>query len=480
MSNKVDKGQSFRLACDRCRAHKLRCPQDQTSAANGACQRCLRAKTHCNFSPRARASKFSNSPASTPEEIKILSGHKRKTKGHVETTSAAGSFSDVDGQSLSVPELGQGLTTSFLDPEWMHYANFIPRPFNTMLDSGEFDGFTFGVNTTSGFTNGADTDRVPITSGIGDAVNVGTLVEADMEARCFTGCRAGEIDASITTPGKAQMSTPSSSGGPGSVGRSPAPSLRDEQSDDNWTQKLSTLTVGFHQQLEKLNHGPWANDTLRLGHNMGGYPIGEILQQSQELINVLLRISWNAGRDTVDVSTALLVLNCYVSLIRTYSVVFAHLSQYLRAVASLVSPECTFHPPPGLLFEELQPPNQACNRTHAAFQMLLGTLARIENILGLPGDYRCAPACGEAITFDRTISASTDDMRLSEDRYSNVDMETSRSSDRSTAQPGRLVDEELLQAVLKREASNTDGGGIILLRKHINAIKVALRQEMAL
>ena len=480
MSDKVDKSQSFRLACDRCRAHKLRCPQDQTSAASGACQRCLRAKTQCTFSPRARAGKLSKSTASVPEEVEIPSNHKRKARGRVMITSAAESLSSLDEQTSSISELGQGLTTTFLDPEWMHYGSFIPQPVNTKLDGRVFDGFTFDVNTTNEFPDGTGTNRGPFEDQFANTISAGTLGETNMGVCCSMGGRAGGMDDSTRSSERAQTSPPLSSDHHGSVGLSSAPSLSNDQSDDSCMQKLSTLAVDIHRQLEKLNHGPWAESTLQSGHSMGSYPIGDILLLSQELINILLRVSWNAGHDTVDVSTALLALNCYVSLVRTYSVVFAHLSQYLRAVTSRRSPQDTFYPAPGLLFEELQPSNEACNRTHAAFQMLLGTLARIENILDLPGEYRCARAYREPATFDRAISTFTGDIPFSEAICSNVDTETLSSSGHLTAQSGRLVGDELLQAVLKREASSSDGGGIMLLRKHVDAVKVALREEMAL
>ena len=480
MSDKVDQSQSFRLACDRCRAHKLRCPQDQTSAAGGACQRCLRAKTQCTFSPRARAGKLSKSTTSVPEELEILSNHKRKARGRITITSAADSLSGLDGQTSSISELGPGLTTNFLDPEWMHYESFYPQPVNTKLGGRDFDGFTFDVNTTNDFADGTGTNQGPFDDRIANTISAGTLGETNMGACCSMGGRAGEINGPMSTSERAQTSTPLSSGHHGSVGIPSTPSLSSDQSGDNCMQKLSTLAVDFHHQLEKLNHGPWAENTLQSGHSMGSYPIGDILLLSQELINVLLRVSWNAGHDTVDVSTALLALNCYVSLVRTYSVVFAHLCQYLRAVTSCRSPQETFHPAPGLLFEELQPSNEACNRTHAAFQMFLGTLARIENILDLPEEYRCARTYREPAAFDRTTSTINGDVRFSEEIRSNVDTEILSSSGQSTSQSGRLLGDELLHAVLKREASSSDGGGIMLLRRHVDAVKLALREEMAL
>ena len=480
MSDKVDKGRSIRLACDRCRAHKLRCPQSQTSAASGACQRCLRAKTQCTFSPRARAIKASESTISAPEEAEAPTYRKRRPPAQVTATSAAEAFCSLNEQPSSISELSRGMTADFLDPEWMGYGSPFIQPVNAKLDSRRFDTFTFDTYNTSEFADGADMGHVSFADRIADTINAGTLVDTSIEACSSMGDYAGEIDTSLNTSEQAQTSTPSSSVHHCSFGRSSTPPLSIENSDENWTQKLFTLPVAFSQQLEKLNHGPWAKSPLQSDHSMGGYPIGDILQLSQEFISVSLGVSWDAGRESVDVTAALLVLNCYVSLIRTYSVVFAHLSRYLRAVASLGLPEHTFRPPPGLLFEELRPLNEAFSRTHAASQMLLGTLTRIEDILHLPGEYRCARAYREPATFSRATSTSENDITLSDESCSIVDTETSSSNDQLTAQSGRLVGSELIQAVLKREAMSSEGGGIILLRQNVDAVKSALRHGLAL
>ena len=480
MSNEVDKSQSFRLACDRCRAHKLRCPQNQTSVASGACQRCLRAKTQCTFSPRARAGKVSKSTILAPGEAGLQTYRKPRLPGPVTTTSAAKALSGLNEQPSSISELSQGSPTDFLDPERTGYGSPIVQTISTKLAGRGFEGFAFDIDTTTEFADGASMGRVSFADQFADTIKEGMLVETSVEAYSSMGDYAREINDSIYTSERAQTSTASSSDRHGSFERSSAPPLSIENHDGKWTQKLSTLAVAFHQQLEKLIHGPWAESPLQSGHSMGSYPIGDILQLSQELISISLSISWEADRKTIDVTTALPVLNCYLSLIKTYSVVFAHLSKYLRAVASLRLPDYIFHPPPGMLFEELQPSSEAFNRTHAASQMLLGTLARIENILDIPGEYRCTIASGEPATFDRAISTPTSDMTFSDEKCSNADTETHNSSDQSTAPSGILVGDELLQAVLRGEAMNGDGGAIILLRKRVDAVKMALRQELAL
>ena len=284
----------------------------------------MRAKTRCTFSLRARAGKASKSTIAAPEEAEVLICRKPRPRDQATTTSAAEAFSNLNEQTSSISELSQGLTSDILDPEEMGYGSCI---LQRKLDDPDFDGFTFDMYTTSEFTDGVDKGRDSFANQIPDNIDVGTFVENNMEVCSSMGDYAGENDASLDMFERAQIFTPSSSVGRGLSKRSSAPPLIIEHSDEKWTQKLSTLAVAFYPQLEKLDHGPWANNPLQSGHSMGGYPIGDDFQLSQELIGVLLRISWDAGRETVDITTALLGLNCYVSLVRTYSVVFAHLSQ---------------------------------------------------------------------------------------------------------------------------------------------------------
>ena len=441
MSDKNDKGQSFRLACDRCHAHKLRCPQNQMSASSDTCQRCLRAKTKCTFSPRARAGGVSKSTISAPGEVELQAYRNPRPLGDEIVYSADETFSYLNEQPSSISGLSPGSTTDFLDPEWMGYGSSVVQAGNTKLDGRGFNDFTFDLSPTIEATNGAEISRVSFADPIEDTVDTRTLVETNMETCSSLGDCTRKPEASIYRSKRAQNSTPSSSIHHDSSQGFSAPPFSGENSEENQTQKLSTLAVAFHQQLEKLNHGPWAKDPLQPGHGMGGYPIGDILQLSRELIGVLLSVSRDAGHDRVDVTTALLVLNCYISLIRTYSVVLADLNQYIRAVASSQLPEYTFQPRSGLLFEEIQPSNEALSRTQTASQMFLSTLARIENILHLPGECRCTFTYGKPATFDRAASTSRNDTTINDESCSNLEAKTFGSRKEHTVQSVGLVDD---------------------------------------
>lgn len=189
----------------------------------------------------------------------------------------------------------------------------------------------------------------------------------------------------------------------------------------------------------------------------------------------------------VDTPTALLILNCYISLIQTYTVVFSHLHQQLRSVPSLHSPELKPQPRPGLQFGELWPSTEAYTETYVAYRNLIETLGRIEEILDLPKDFRCIGVradCDVRLKFDQAARKLTS---------SNDEDESSSSSDISgctsnVARAGNcigLLRVELVEAALKNESLVEEekcgkGGALALLRKNMGRVKQGLRQRMAL
>lgn len=54
-----NRGVLRRFACDRCRAHKLRCNRDPTASVSTPCIRCSKAKAKCTISPSFRPGKSS-------------------------------------------------------------------------------------------------------------------------------------------------------------------------------------------------------------------------------------------------------------------------------------------------------------------------------------------------------------------------------------------------------------------------------------
>lgn len=325
--------------------------------------------------------------------------------------------------------------------------------------------------TMNEFTVGTELNSVPFMEKNPSSILMGSLSETDL---------FWDLNTPASVLETAQVFTPPSIDLHGSNEVSLEPL---GNANDDVTHKLSTLVVDFHQQLMKLNQGPWSKNNLQPGHAMGGYPIGDILHLSQELISVLSSVCKNAGQDLLEVTLALLILNCYVSLIRTYSIVFSYLNQYLLTASSLLSPASTFRSFPGQLLEELQPSNEACNRTYAAFRMLLGSLSRVEMILDLPSQFRCVRTDRRGAELDLAMTTPRSDTSSCDESCSGYKSGTASKSDHEATQHDRLLDEKLLKAVLRQEAligMKEDEGGLTLLRKRINTVKRTLRQKMAL
>lgn len=227
--------------------------------------------------------------------------------------------------------------------------------------------------------------------------------------------------------------------------------------------KLSALTVDSHHQLRILNNGPWTTERdLKEDDQMQTYPIGDILDLSQQFINQLEHISLNASGVDVETPTALVILNCCVSLLRVYCVVFSDLHKYLLVVSTLSAHASMSEVSPGLQLSGLQPRNMECTRTHTAVHLLLDKLGSIEEILDFPSDLRCVHShAGSDTEYGSTGSGRASDKPMS---------------------AGRLLDVDLIEAVLGKEALNGPGSGVglILLRKNIEEISGMLRKTMAL
>lgn len=481
----LDKGQSFRLACNSlfssfetfsmkvitvstgCRAHKLRCTQDKIANTSGACQRCQKAKVRCVFSVRSRA-KSSKSTASVSKEVG-QSHSKIRSQGV--TASIDASFYIRDNQQPSTLDYDslqcQTLSADCLGSKWLHDRSLT---VSLNLDKKESEGFMNEDTTMNGFTVGTELNSVPSMEKNPSSILMG-LSETDL---------FWDLNTPASVLETAQVFTPPSIDLHGSNEVSLEPL---GNANDDGTHKLSTLVVDFHQLSMKLNQGPWPKNNLQPDHAMGGYPIGDILHLSQELISVLSSVCMNAGQDLLEVTLALLILNCHVSLIRTYSIVFSHLNQYLLTASSLLSPGSRFRSFPGQLLEELQPWNEACNRTYAAFRMLFGSLSRVEMILDLPSQFRCVRTDRRAAKLDLAMTTPRSDISSSDESCSDDRSGTASESDHEATQYDRLLDDKLLKAVLRREAligMKEDEGGIALLRKRIKTVKRTLRQKMAL
>lgn len=483
MSHHAGKTQSFRLACDRCRSQKLRCTQDKDSTSSATCQRCHRAKVQCIYSQRTRCGNHSK-PIVPSDAVKVpTNDRERKRQRPATTNSPIESVSKTNEHSLPIlsDDFGaqQILRTEYPDNQWMRYENSDLSSLSSRQDSSHQDGFTSDANTVDEFLDGASLGQYPCPDQNTTSNDLRSLLEKSMRFTFSTGGRQLDGDAQNFTPVTDEFS--------GFNGIATPQSSINRNDSDSCTYKLIALAMKLHQQLCLINHEHWVKDTLLSEIKMRDYPIGDILHRSHELINILLSASPTLSHRGVEVPLALLVLNCYVSLVRIYSAVFLHLSQYLRAVPSFQLPGSTFHPFDDLAFEELlQPSNKSYNRTYAAFHMLLRTLGRVEETIGVPDQFRCvssrptSPGQGgeKSTVWGHEKSICEVDMMSSRDHLFH-----SNPSGNTGTPPNGLLDAKLVEAVLTQEdliSSSSDDGGLGLLHKHIEEVKRALRQKMHL
>lgn len=567
MPDTQNKYQSFRLACDRCRSHKLRCPQNKPSTNAGACERCLRAKVQCTFSPRARTGRpTERKPAEGTEGEPTKNRKRRKqlptaTGGDTRSCSSREGTPDDDLHDAPSPASRRDhsyesmTTTDMTEAMWGGYSNFQPPPAPSQTDITDLNTSKFNLDSMVDFINGTEMSTFLMPDSTVGSSTPASLHETQLGTTPGPWDMRHSLDFMANSPGATHAIMPSTSTCEGINPEASSSSESSQYDGDDCARKLSALTLAFRRHLSRVNHG------LRTNHDMQqdgqeclkNYPIGDIIQLSQELITVLRSLSVNAvfhpdsehpssaiqqihklqdhggnfiqnptsrpemahqnklftwpispASDTrrpsvlgsaqpsfqvdIDTPTALLILNCHVSLVQIYTTVFARLHQYLDSLPPSGSSGAIVPQLPGLQFGELPPSDDAYTRAHASYRILLDTLARSEEILHLPREFRCVQ-----VRENSSVGLQSDllgrSSGISIDRTERS--ESCSSSGDSGSPPGvtggakvSLVEMKLVEAVWQHEAWSNGGldgdSGLNLLRKNISRVKRTLRRKMAL
>ncbi|KAF4454153.1 Equisetin cluster transcription factor eqxR [Fusarium austroafricanum] len=117
---------------------------------------------------------------------------------------------------------------------------------------------------------------------------------------------------------------------------------------------------------------------------------------------------------TVDMPTMLLVLSCYTSLVKLYSLVFAHFESHLSHLPDPASPYTSqnvlLSRRWGLQLGELPSADETCAKVYTAVQVLLDAFQSVEDILGLPRSLSAVRhrACGrDGAELDAELSGGS-------------------------------------------------------------------------
>ncbi|KAJ8132849.1 hypothetical protein O1611_g783 [Lasiodiplodia mahajangana] len=171
--------------------------------------------------------------------------------------------------------------------------------------------------------------------------------------------------------------------------------------------------------------------------------------------------------EAVDTSTMLIVLSCYISLVKLYGLVFTHLQAYLNSPSIVDSTQGSAES--DLIYNrqlqlgDLLPGNEACRKIMSAMQMLISMLGSVEDQMGIPGELKALQEPG-----DRARAETAHSIRLQESKGGLLWTTSQR---------------ELMLVVLRQDSELCQGkaeGQLIDVFTKIQALKRALRERMDL
>lgn len=380
--------QSIRSSCDRCRSHKLKCTVSPESSRSGPhkCTRCIRAQVTCVFGPRSQSKRSSNNK-SKPEKPKPELEPPQKSSPPVCSSSFAGMNPGSPGDWT--PWIDELACQETEEP--------LPIDINTAGDGSSLSDGDFWADL-----------------GMRQGLNMLDLAPSAMPTNTYHAQYPAAFD-HITPPVT-------------EAGHLMDISESSEHTPPHAIVQLSNLVTKIHETSKSLEESPWSNvpDTKQLQN----YPIGRVLSLSQDFCSIL---SWIWGKSTissdghssgngssptpsaemldyaevlssirmtqdpttsssmatsVDMPTMLLVLSCYTSLIKLYSLVFAHFQNHLSHLPETPSP----YPSQaalashrwGLQLGELPSADETCTKICTAVQVLLDAFQSVEDVVGLP------------------------------------------------------------------------------------------------
>lgn len=350
---------SVRLSCDRCRAHKLKCP---VVAGTKTCQRCERARATCVFGRRAPSKrKLSEtgleqgesaskqippcSPVqpSTATPLHLPTPPSTIASAPPEATSASG----CPALSPEKPLESSVASTPMLQPIPEIDPGCVDDP--TVWEGPSLGSYCLGPNPSGFECNGGTVTFDWLNAEPDFSLKEPTTFDLDQSD--FASCWSGSGSHVATTP-TTSLSRPEDGS---SVATGDSPGSTQSISFISPCQQLTNLVSDIQQQLRTLEESPWHTNTTR---SLADYPVGTILSLAQQLSAlagpILSKTSPIDGRlddygrddytqDRTDTKTnisaitgsptptMLLIMCGYIWLVRIYTVVLSHFQQHLKS-----------------------------------------------------------------------------------------------------------------------------------------------------
>lgn len=435
--------QSIRASCDRCRAKKLGCTVSTAETSQTGvqqCERCVRAQVDCFFSRRAPAKRRSSDTRRGNAQLCNSSKPLR--------TSEAGSLpTDMDvSSSLGSSESLSGFSVDW--PMWSSpWSEDIAGAHREQNDADllDMDDHIASINISHLFNNGKaftppQSERQFMN--LFDIPSLSSMAE-DM-------CRYPESPQRSPESYACQSSSGPCNNTPSTTEGNSGKSVPTEHDNTPEIVQLSGLVAEIHEALITLS-GDSCHPSPNKARDLDTYSIGPILRLTRRFIAVLrsfwaaksISVSVNddnhydtpassysslfptspinqadylntqtrdqpivsecsnknnitppvASTGVADVSTMLLVLTCYASLMKLYMMVFSQIESSLRRLHGSACFRCSTpalvqgdrEDDGGLQLGELfSSTNEACSKMYIAVQMVLDELQSVDDLVGRP------------------------------------------------------------------------------------------------
>ncbi|CAG8958689.1 hypothetical protein HYFRA_00011531 [Hymenoscyphus fraxineus] len=339
---------SIRSSCERCRTQKLKCTSG-SEFYSSRCTRCARAKLECIYSRRSRANR-------TTEEQGVAENVQTETM--LQTA-------EPDSNSLL--------------PDWSFWSSekWVDDMNSNVLIS------------EPGFWDSPEQVNAPYT--------LGDIATSPSTFPCI-------IDGEGGSPGfPVQLELPK------------------KEDTSSTAQLLARLVERIHKTLDTLRDDSSSRNPIPVD----SYPIGCVLNLTQDFLDALGKVQLQPSvqsnstsphqglptaitpsenptpikadelstlaSSTVNTSSILLALSCYISLRNLYNTLFTHFQRYLSLVPETPSDYRSprINPDHGRNFKlsDIDSSNEVC-KIHKAFRILLGAFQSVEDVVGLPDSHR--------------------------------------------------------------------------------------------
>ncbi|KAK0629907.1 hypothetical protein B0T17DRAFT_203193 [Bombardia bombarda] len=397
---------SRRSACDRCRGQKLRCPRQHPEKEQ--CDRCARAHTPCFTSPifRMRANISSTADDDTGATTVLMQKRRRHDTPTPPTTTVTSSLDGPESESTSSWET---TWSSFSLPEWetrqfeedAHLVSF-KDTIAIFTDGPQVDAAAFVSPTSPSMTTPGRKDSLAFSSLPSPFSSRASVSSAGTPA---TTADYSKTDDGITLP--SSLYTTSSCWPPESDNR---------QDIGQCTRRLSEINSSLISQLGRLSQSAQPlNLTLNMlvmssAQQVKPNPVEGIVKDTSELSQVLKTLAHQNSRPTIsppwreslkhptsavsesstpvtstDAATSLLILTCYINLMRLHALLFESICRFLGQIANSNNP--SLQPVPGLSFNNFSLESGNLQAT-MFIQMITSLFQGVEMLLGLPSEFR--------------------------------------------------------------------------------------------